>query len=203
VVIRRARADDDAAGLVFDAGRAGYGSAAGSEARARQILARLWPAPGHSASFEHALVAELDGRLAGVLIAFPARDRYLLHFALLRKALRHTGVGRWPLLVAALPRLIAATPRPPRDAYYIATIAVAPAARRRGIGSALASHAELAAAERRFPVLAAHTGSRHRIARGALERYGAHATKDRSWGYVLYVKPVTVSSSPVSVESLR
>jgi GNAT superfamily N-acetyltransferase len=190
VTVRSARPDDAAAGLVFDAARVAYRSAAGSEVRARAILERLWPMAGHSASFEHALVAHLDGTLVGVLIGFPARDRYRLHVALLRRGLRHGSPRRWPLLGLALAQLIAATPRPPRHAYYVATIAVARHARRRGVGSTLAKNAELVAARGGFPVIAAHTGSRHLTARSALERYGARATKDRSWGYVLYTKAV-------------
>jgi ribosomal protein S18 acetylase RimI-like enzyme len=131
-----------------------------------------------------------------VLIAFPARDRYRLHFALLRKGLRHGSPRRWPLLGLALAQLIAATPRPPRHAYYVATIAVAGHARRRGVATTLARHAELFAARADFPLIAAHTGSRHLTARRALERYGARATKQRSWGYVLYTKAVQESGVP-------
>jgi GNAT superfamily N-acetyltransferase len=190
VVVRPARPDDRAAWLVFEAARVAYCAAAGSEQRARDILAQLWPIPGHSASFEHALVAELNGRLAGVVIAFPARDRYRLHLALLRTGLRHVSRRRWPLLLMALPQLIAATPRPPQNAYYIGTIAVARHARRQNVGSTLGYHAELLAARRGFPLLVAHTGTRHQHARAALERYGARATKERSWGYALYEKDV-------------
>ncbi len=190
VLVRSARPGDNAAALVFDAARAAYCSAAGSEDRARAILQRLWSTPGHSVSFEHALVAELEGRVVGVLIAFPARDRYRLHFALLRKGLRDSRMSRWPLLALTLPQLIAATPRPPRRAYYVATLAVARQARRRGVASALAHRAELLAARRGFPVIAAHTGSRHLVARAALEHYGARSTKQRSWGYALYTKSV-------------
>ena len=117
---------DHVASLVFEAAPQAYIAVAGSEPRARAAIEQLWRVRGHSASFEHAIVAELDGRLAGVLIGFPARDRYRLHLALLRKGLRYVNVRRWPLLLAALPQLIAATPRPPRRAYYVGTIAVAP-----------------------------------------------------------------------------
>jgi GNAT superfamily N-acetyltransferase len=195
VVVRAARPDDDVASLVFEAAPQAYTAVAGSEARARAAIAQLWQMPGHSASFEHALVAELDGRLVGVMIGFPARDRYRLHVALLRKGLRFVNARRRPLLLAALPQLIAATPRPPRRAYYVGTIAVARHARLRDIGSTLGYHAELLAQQRGFPLLVAHTGSRHRPARMALERYGLRATKDRRWGYVLYEKSVGVPKS--------
>jgi ribosomal protein S18 acetylase RimI-like enzyme len=195
VVVRPARPDDHVADLVFEAAPQAYTAVAGSESRARAAIAQLWRMPGHSASFEHALVAESGGRPVGVMIGFPARDRYRLHLALLRKGLRFVSARRRPLLVAALPHLIAATPRPPRRAYYVGTIAVARHARRRDIGSTLGYHAELLAQQRGFPVIVAHTGSRHGPARRALERYGLRATKDRSWGYVLYVKSVDIQAA--------
>ena len=194
VVVRAARPDDHVADLVFEAAPQAYTAVAGSESRARAAIEQLWRMPGHSASFEHALVAESDGRLVGVMIGFPARDRYRLHLALLRKGLRFVSARRRPLLVAALPHLIAATPRPPRRAYYVGTIAVTRHARRRDIGSTLGYHAELLAQQRGFPVIVAHTGSRHGPARRALERYGLRATKDRSWGYVLYAKSVDIQA---------
>jgi ribosomal protein S18 acetylase RimI-like enzyme len=190
VLVRAARPDDPAASLVFEAAPQAYTAVAGSEPRARMALEQLWRMPGHSASFEHAIVAEVNGKLAGVLIGFPARDRYRLHTALLRNGIRWVQPRRRPLILAALPHLIAATPRPPRRAYYVGTIAVARHARRRDVASTLGYHAELLAQQRGFPVIVAHTGSRHLPARRALERYGLHATKDRRWGYVLYEKTV-------------
>jgi hypothetical protein len=116
--------------------------------------------------------------------------------ALLRKGLRYMSARSWPLILAALPQLIAATPRPPRRAYYVGTIAVARHARRRDVASTLGYHAELLAQRRGFPLIVAHTGSRHRPARLALERYGLRATKDRRWGYVLYMKTVGAPAVP-------
>lgn len=190
VTVRPARRDDPVAGLVHDGAPQAYNAVTGSERAACAALEQLWSTPGHSASFEHDLVAEVDGRVAGVLIGFAARDRYRLHFALLGKGLRYASIRRWPLLIAALAYLIAATPRPPRRAYYVGTIAIARHARRRGVASTLGYHAELAAQRRGFPIIVAHTGSRHRAARRAHERYGLSASKDRGCGHVLYVKPV-------------
>jgi ribosomal protein S18 acetylase RimI-like enzyme len=194
VVVRAARPDDHVADLVFEAASQAYTAVAGSEPRARAAIEQLWRMPGHSASFEHALVAESCGRPVGVLIGFAARDRYRLHLALLRKGLRFVSARRRPLLVAALPHLIAATPRPPRRAYYVGTIAVARHARRRDVASTLGFHAESLAQQGGFPVIVAHTGSRHGPARRALERYGLRAIKDRSWGYVLYAKSVDIQA---------
>jgi GNAT superfamily N-acetyltransferase len=175
---------------VFDAAADAYTLLAGSEERARRILSMMWARPGHSASFEHALVAEIDGEVAGVLIGFPARDRYALHRRLLLASVRHLSVTRWPLLIGGLPPIILASPRPPRDAYYIGTIAVARHARRRGVASTLGYWAEVDAHERGFPVMVAHTGTRHPVARRALEKNGGTVRRTRRHGYTLYAKTV-------------
>jgi GNAT superfamily N-acetyltransferase len=191
VAVRPARPGDAAAAeLVFRAAAREYTRLAGSEARARRIVALVWARPGHSASFEHALVAEIDGRLVGVFIGFPARDRYRLHRALLLASLRHLSPARWPLLLAALPQLVLASPQPPRDAYYVGTIAVVWHARWRGVASTLTHHAELAAGARGFRQVVAHTGTRHAIARRALENYGFQLVRARRNGYALYAKPL-------------
>jgi GNAT superfamily N-acetyltransferase len=191
VAVRPARADDiAAAGLVFDAAATAYTRLAGSADDGRRIVARVWSQPGHSASFEHALVAEIDGQAVGVLIGFPVRDRYRLHRALLLTSLRDLRPGRWPLLAAALPQIVLASPRPPRGAYYIGTIAVARHARWRGVAGTLAHHAEIAAEARGFRHMVAHTGTRHAIARRALENHGFRLARARRNGYALYVKGI-------------
>lgn len=191
LAVRPGRPDDVAAAeLVFDAAADAYATLAGSAERARRVLSLLWARPGHSASFEHALVAELDGEIVGVLVGFPVRDRYRLHSALLLASLRHLSPRRWPLLLASLPQIVLATPRPPRGAYYVGTIAVARHARRRNVGSTLGRHAEMAAHERGLPLIVAHTGTRHVVARRALERYGLEVRKARRNGYALYAKRV-------------
>jgi GNAT superfamily N-acetyltransferase len=178
---------------VFAAAAPAYTRLAGSAERARRILARLWAQPGHSASFEHAFVATIDGRLVGVLIGFPVRDRYRLHRALLLASLRHLSPRRLPLLLAALPRIVLASPRPPRDAYYVGTIAIARHARWRGVASTLGYHAQIAVEARGFRQAVAHTGTRHTIARRALENYGFQLSKARGNGYALYVKDLTTA----------
>jgi GNAT superfamily N-acetyltransferase len=205
VAVRPGRPTDvAAAGLVFDAAADAYSRLAGSAERGRRIVAAMWARPGHSASFEHALVAEIDGRVAGVLIGFPVRDRYALHRRLLLASVRHLRLTRLPLLLAGLPRIVLASPRPPRDAWYIGTIAVARRARRRGVASTLGYWAEVHAHERGFPLIVAHTGTRHAVARRALEEYGATLRKARPKGYALYAKVVAPDPprNPIAESSL-
>jgi GNAT superfamily N-acetyltransferase len=204
VSVRPARPSDVAAAeLVFQAASAEYSRLAGSPERALRIVCRLWSRPGHSASFEHALVAEIDGRVVGVLIGFPARDRYRLHWRLLVASLPSLSPLRWPLLLAGLPLLIAASPRPPSRAYYVGTIAVAARARRRGVAFALGHHVELVADEGGFQVIVAHTGTRHPVARRALEQYGLELRKARRNGYALYSKSVGPARPGAGLQSHR
>lgn len=190
--VRPARPHDDAvvAPLVLSAAPEEYALLAGSSDRALAALRAAWPRRGHAASFEHALVAEVDAGVAGVLIGFPANRRYRLHARLLLVSLRRIAPWRWPLLAVALPLLVLASPRPPRGAYYVATIAVAPVARRRGVAFALAHAAESTAARLGHELVVAHTGTRHAVARRALEHYGLELVRARRVGYALYARPV-------------
>jgi len=185
--VREARPDDlVAAALLFDSAHTEFTRLAGSPERAREALVRLWPRRGHSMSFEHALVAEVDGRFAGVVVGFPAVSRYRLHFELLRRGMTEIPILRRFLIPAALPWLIAATPRPPRDALYIAAIAVRRRFLRRGVATALFDSMSSRSRRSGLSKLAGHTGTRHAVMRATAEAYGFRATRTRSWGYVLY-----------------
>lgn len=190
-MIRRARASDAAAAvLVVDSAPREFSALAGSRERAVHVLRALWPQAGHSLNYEHAWVAELDGDVVGVLVGFPERESVRLHAQLAVRALRQLPVHRVLLLPAVLVLLRLLTPRPPRDAFYVAAIAVAPQARRRGIGWALSEAVVAHARAEGFSCVAAHTGTRHRVARQGLEHFGLTARGARRGGYVLYTMPL-------------
>lgn len=138
-------------------------------------------------SYEFARVAEIDGCVAGVLVAFPARARYRLHARLLLRSVHGLPRRRVVGLLVALPALVALTPRPPRDALYIGTIAVARRFRRQGVAFALGGDIERLARAMGFTYVVAHTGTRHWVARRALEVYGLRLQRARRHGYALYV----------------
>ena len=188
VSVRRARPSDrGAAELVYRAAPSELAALAGSPDRARAALTCAWPLGGHSASYEFAWVAEVGGRLAAVAIAFPARRRHSLHAALVRRVLRDLPPARRLRLPFALAWLAASSPRPPRDAFYLGTLAVAARFARRGVASAfrdpIVAHARALGCSR----LACHTGVRHVPARRALERNGMRVRRERPRGYALYV----------------
>jgi len=122
-----------------------------------------------------------------------------LHAVLAVRALRQLPIRRALLLPAVLVLLSLLTPRPPRDAFYVAAIAVAPHARRRGIASALGEAAVAHARAGGFGCIAAHTGTRHRVARRGLERFGLTARHARRGGYVLYT--MLLGSAPAHIAS--
>jgi hypothetical protein len=159
---------------------------AGSEDRARAALTSLWATRGHSMSFEHALVAEVDGRLAGVVIGFPAAARYRLHFALLRQGVARIPLRRRILIPPVAGWLVVAAPRPPRDGFYVAAIAVGRLFLRRGVATALFDSMGSRARRSGLSRLAGHTGLRHAVMRSTAEAYGFRASRARRWGYVLY-----------------
>src|SRR5215210_3448971 len=111
IVIRRARPSDErAADLVFASAAREFTRLAGSGERALAALRRLWLCGGHAASYEYAWVAEVDGRLAGVAIGFPARARYRLYAGVLRRTLGDIRRGRRLILPLSLGWLVLATP---------------------------------------------------------------------------------------------
>jgi GNAT superfamily N-acetyltransferase len=142
-------------------------------------------------SYEHAWVAEMDGHPAGIAVGFPCASRYRLHFGLLRQGVRHLTLARKALVPLALAWLVAASPRPPQDAFYGAAIAVNRSLVRRGIATALLDSMRDRAAEAGHAKLVGHTGVRHIPMRSTLERYGFRGSRARSWGYVLYELDLT------------
>ena len=71
--LRPATPADPADALLYTSAKPYYDAYAGSEARARALLASVYGRTGHAASFEVCSVVELEGDLAGVIAWFPVR----------------------------------------------------------------------------------------------------------------------------------
>jgi hypothetical protein len=71
-VVRPARPDDAAAGLLYVSAAPYYDRYAGGEERARRLLAAVYPRGGHTASWEVCRVALMDDTVAGVLADYRA-----------------------------------------------------------------------------------------------------------------------------------
>ena len=72
--LRPATPADPADALLYTSAKPYYDAYAGSEARARALLAAVYGRTGHAASFEVCSVVELEGDLAGVIAWFPVDE---------------------------------------------------------------------------------------------------------------------------------
>ena len=161
-VVRAARPDDDAAAeLLYVSAAPYYDRYAGGEARARRILAAVYPRDGHTASWEVCRVALVDGEVVGRARRLPGgpTDEVLAR-RFIRLTLRRVPPWRLPGLVRHLRAAAAVSPQPPRGLLYVDALAVAPGWRRRGVARALLAEADRLAAQPGAPRRGARHGDR-------------------------------------------
>jgi ribosomal protein S18 acetylase RimI-like enzyme len=172
LVVRAARPDDAAAGLLYVSAAPYYDRLAGGEERARRLLAALYPRERHTASWQVCRVAVVDDAVAGVLAAFPVADGEDLARRFLRMALRRVPPWRLPGLVRHLRAASAVSPHPPPGVLYVDALAVDPAWRRQGVARALLTEADRLAAAGELRGVALDTGIENRAARALYRRSG-------------------------------
>ncbi|HZC14562.1 MAG TPA: GNAT family N-acetyltransferase [Thermoleophilaceae bacterium] len=174
-LIRPARPDDeqDAVALLLASGGEVYPRFAGSSEAARSILTAAYRRPGNTASAEVVTVAELEGRVAGALAAFPVAEgarrarRYLL------LSLSRLPPWRWP---RALRLFDSRRPAPPPRALYVDSLATAPDFRRRGVARALLERITDEARERGCTHVALETELENSTARALYRSAGFRET---------------------------
>jgi ribosomal protein S18 acetylase RimI-like enzyme len=208
IVLRAATPVDPADGLLYASSQPYYDAYAGSEARARALLAAVYPRPGHAASYAVCTVAELDGRIAGVLAAYPVVEADRLSRRFVSLTAPRVPPWGWPRLLRHLRAAAQVSPRPPQDALYVDALAVAPEFRRRGVARALLARAEAAAAGAGLAGVALDTGLHNEPARALYEDAGYERREIRRApseaiadaiggpGFVGYLK--TVASAPAT-----
>jgi ribosomal protein S18 acetylase RimI-like enzyme len=172
LVVRPATPTDPADSLLYLSAKPYYDAYAGSEARARSLLAAVYRRPGHAASFEVCSVAELDGELAGVIARFPVSegDERARRFVSLTAP--RVPPWRWPALLRHLRAAGLVAPSPPSRMLYVDALAVEPSFRRRGVARALLADSEQAAAAQGLDGLALDTGLQNAAARALYEAIG-------------------------------
>ena len=164
-LIRPARPDDeqDAVALLLASGGKVYPRFAGSSEAARSILTAAYRRPGNTASAEIVTVAELDGRVAGALAAFPVAEGARRARRYLMLSLARLAPWRWPRALRLLDSL---RPPPPPRALYVDSLATASDRRRRGVARALLERTAAEARER---------GCTHVALETELENFAARA----------------------------
>jgi ribosomal protein S18 acetylase RimI-like enzyme len=170
--VRPATPVDPADTLLYLSAKPYYDAYAGSETRARSLLAAVYRRPGHAASFEVCAVAEVDGELAGVIAWFPVSegDERARRFVSLTAP--RVPPWRWPGLLRHLRAAGTVSPHPPPRTQYVDALAVDPSFRRRGVARALLAHAEEAAADSDLEGVALDTGLHNEPARALYEAAG-------------------------------
>ena len=170
--LRPATPADPADALLYASAQPYYDAYAGSEARARGLLASVYARRGHAASFEVCSVVELDGGVAGVIAWFPVAegDERARRFVSLTAP--RVPLWRWPALLRHLRAAGHVSPHPPPRMLYVDALAVAPAFRRRGVAQALLAGAEDAARAGGFAGVALDTGLHNDAARSLYEGTG-------------------------------
>lgn len=177
LVLRPARAEDAelATPLLFATGPANYlhtFGLGGNEPRALAFIARCFRAERSPLSHRLGTVAEYGGAMVGLMLDHPAREKGALERAMVSLIAREYRVVEWPAFVRRGLQVQAVLGGVPRDAHYLAAVAVAPEQRGRGVGTTLMRNlferVHASGAQR----CALHVGLENRQARALYEGLG-------------------------------
>lgn len=144
IIVRPARAEEAelAAALLYESieGLGDYMFGCESRWSVLETLAELFRNRKNRLSHEYATLAEVDGQVAGLLMAYPGEALTRLDAWTGRTLLGFFSLGA--LFRMAWRSLALPGPEALRGEYYISNLAVLPSARGRGIGSRLLAVAE-------------------------------------------------------------
>ncbi len=207
-LVRPARAEDEeeAAQLLLESGGVVYPRFAGSREAALRILRASFRRTGNTASGEVVTVAELDGRVAGAIAAFPVSEGAERARRYLRLSLARIPPWRWPQSLRIFGAL---RPAPPASAFYVDALATSADHRRRGVAATLLARASAEAGERGCTHVALETELENAAARALYRSHGFEETDTLppvapgvGEGYVCLVKACEApcASRPPSTE---
>jgi ribosomal protein S18 acetylase RimI-like enzyme len=195
--VRPARAEDGSAvvPLLYASSGGMYERYAGGSDRALRLLGRAFAGSGTNASSEVIVVAELEGRLAAAMAAFPVDEIQARASSFMRLTLRAVPPWRWPGAIRLYWAGMRAAPAPPRSALYVDALATTAELRRRGAAQALLEEAERRARELGLPAVALDTALDNRPARAlylgnGYEEVAYRTLGPRLPGFVALVKPL-------------
>jgi ribosomal protein S18 acetylase RimI-like enzyme len=172
--VRQPRAGEGSAvaHLLYLSGADMYDRLSGDRERALRVLARAFETPGTISSAECITVAELDGRIAAAMSAFPVDEAPARSRAFLHLALRASPLWRWPKILRLYRAGGRASPSPPASALYVDALATDERMRRRGAARALLAEAERQARAQNLPCVALDTTIPNEVARSLYAREG-------------------------------
>ena len=191
----QAEEDDAVAALLYETAGGLYDLFAGGRDRAGRVLRAAYARPRNSASREVITVAEVDGRIAGVLAAFPVAEGDERARRFLRLTLMRTPPWHWRRTLRVFRLGGKLTPPAPGDALYVDALATDPDYRRRGIASALLEAAAEQARSMGLSSVALDTAERNAPAQALYESFGMERSGSSRGvgeipGAIAYVKRV-------------
>jgi ribosomal protein S18 acetylase RimI-like enzyme len=195
IVVRPARPQDEDAvvELLYESATGMYDLYAGSEGRAMRVLRAAYRAPGNSASREVVTVAEIAGRPAAAMAAFPAAAIESRARSFLAKTFSRTPPWTWPGAIRVFRLGGQVSPAPPLESFYVDALATGEPFRRQGAAWALLQAAEERAREEGQPALSLETALLNEPAQTLYESFGFRRFEEREPshgmpGFVGYVK---------------
>jgi ribosomal protein S18 acetylase RimI-like enzyme len=162
----------------------------GSEKRAKKILVSIFPQPGHRLSYEFTQMAVLEGRVVGLIIAFPGKAFGRLNRKLNWLVLKHYKFrGKLALIIRALPLIF--LKETGRDEFFLSNLVVKQAYRHRGIGKEILNYVEAQARQGGFSKIALIVNLDNHAAKKLYDQhgYGVRAINLESNRRVPYLGP--------------
>lgn len=209
-LVRKARPEDfaEVARILHLSAAEMYDRFSGGRERAVRALERSLAEPGTASSAEVVYVAELEGRVAGAMAAFPVEEAGPRSRGFLRLAVRGAPPWTWPTALYLYWVGGRAAPTPPASAFYVDALATDPAFRRRGVARALLAAAEREARALRLPRVALDTALTNEGARALYASEGfdemAYRPPGRGLpGFVALVKPLRLSERSAGASAPR
>ena len=195
--VRKAGQEDRAevARLLFESAIDMYERFSGGRERALATLERAFDTPGNLASQEVTWIAEVDGKPAAAMAAFPVAQAAERSRAYMDLTLRGTPLWRWPGVLRLYWVGGRAGPKPREHSFYIDALATDPAFRRRGAARALLDEADRQAREHGLPAVSLDTTLNNEAARAlyagaGFDEVAYRAPSNGLPGFVALVKPV-------------
>jgi ribosomal protein S18 acetylase RimI-like enzyme len=171
-LVREARAEDGeaVARVFYESASDWWDRYTGGRGAAVRVLRAQFGRRFTGVSTEVCTVAELDGRVAAAVAAYPAREGARRAGRSLRVALRRLSPLRWPRTVRIYDTSARRTASPPADAMYVDVLATEAGMRRRGAARALMEDVERRARARGLSSIALETDTGNEA---ALALYGS------------------------------
>ena len=162
-----------ASGLLFETfpKKATFIIGLGSETRAKKTIQKIFKLTGHRLSHEFAWMALMDGKILGLILAFPGKDLGRLNRRLDRLLLRQYPLrGKLALILRGWPLIFIKETE--RDAFFLSNLVVRGRYRGQGIGEILLRQVEEKAKDEGFSKVGLMVSIDNSKARRFYDRHG-------------------------------